>query len=152
MPPATFLSKYNETRIVLEPKLPVMDATGVTRFTDGRTVEFRHGRYTAKSAEEAELIRGSYMFGTEVWELGREPGSQQPPTEEMLERITDASVRRNLGKLRELKALEVDGDGELGGHNRPEVLAAVDRALAILTEGKEGKLGPGRPHPVQPED
>lgn len=169
MPAPQFISRATRHRMVLKPSLPYTDATGITRHDKSQTVEFVRGSFTATDLEAKKLgfdsasdlanairqrLEDLDAMGQtrEVWEKGNEPGRLHPSSEEMLERVADASVRRNLKKLRELRVLEVDGDGEQGGHERVEVLAGIDRALAILTDGKEGKLGAGRPHPVKPEE
>jgi magnesium-transporting ATPase (P-type) len=114
-----FQSKNKRMRVVIEPIHNIYGREGVQGTTQGKTIEFKDYRYLS---------------------------ALKPSAEDMLERITDAATRQNVEKLRELKALEAVGDDEQGGHNRQEVIAAVDRALGILTDGKEGKLGPGRPH------
>lgn len=168
MPAPQFISRATRHRMVLKPSLPYTDALGITRHDKSQTVEFIRGSFTAtdleakklgfsSASELANAIRQRLtdldeMGQTrEVWEKGAEPGRQHPSSEEMFERITDASVRRDAKKLRALRDLEmVEQDGQ-GGHQRVDVLAGIDRALAILTDGKEGRLGPGRPHPVKPE-
>jgi hypothetical protein len=141
-----FQSKNKRMRVVIEPIHNIYGREGVQGTTQGKTIEFKDYRYLSKSAEETEALRGAGTFNQEFWELGNAPDALKPSAEDMLERITDAATRQNVEKLRELKALEAVGDDEQGGHNRQEVIAAVDRALGILTDGKEGKLGPGRPH------
>lgn len=152
--PTTFISKATNFQIALEPEgRPILNEHGVmVARTEGLRVRFQQGTHVARDPREADLMRKAKNFNIEFWEVGNEPGAVKPSTEDMLERIADAIARRNLKRLRELKDLEAVGDGEQGGHRRTEVLAAIDRALAIFTDGKEGKLGPGRPHPVKPEE
>lgn len=159
-----FISRATRHRMVLKPSMPHADGLGIVRHDKSTTVEFTKGLFTADDRAAKKLGFDSHKAladairerledldaagqTREVWEMGNEPGRLKPSDEEMHEWITDAGLRHNVDKLKELKELEVVGDGERGGHNRPGVLSAIDTALGVLTEGKEGKRRPGRPHP-----
>lgn len=156
---AEFISRNKLQRVVLEPIRPIWGRDGQEGTTQGKTVEFTRGvfRSTPEKAKtlgfkgEAELneaLRKAGTFNREFWELGNAPDAQKPSVSEMLAKITDATAYQRVDALRELRQLETEGDGEQGGHQREEVLASIDRALGILTEGREGKRGAGKPQPV----
>jgi hypothetical protein len=157
--PVQFQSKNKRMRVVLKPKQNVYGRDGVVGTEPGTTVEFSNYVFqvddpTAKKlgfqsqTELASALRGAWSFNREFWELGNAPDALKPSVDEMLERIAEAIAYQRVDRLRELKDLETVGDGEQGGHSRHEVLAALDRGLGILTQGKEGKRGAGKPQPL----
>lgn len=156
--PVLFQSKNKRMRVVLKPAQNIYGRDGVSGTEPGRTVEFERYVFqvdepTAKrlgmtQTELASALREAGTFNREFWELGNAPDAQKPSVSEMLAKITDATAYQRVDALRELRQLETVGDGEQGGHQREEVLASIDRALGILTEGKEGKRGAGKPQPV----
>lgn len=156
--PVTFQSRNKRHRVVLTPKQNIYGRDGVTGTTPGTTVEFERNTFqvdepSAKrlgmtQAELTQALRDAGTFNREFWEIGNAPDAQKPSVQDMLAQITDATAYQRVEKLRELRQLETVGDGEQGGHQREEVLASLDRALGILTEGREGKRGAGKPQPV----
>lgn len=157
-----FQSRGARLRVVLVPERNIYGREGKIGTEPGTTVQFNNSVFWVNDANAKKLgmspseltqkLREAGTFNLEFWELGNAPGEPKPTVEDMLERITDAATRQNVDRLRELKHLEEEGDGERGGHKRSEILAAIDRPLAILTDGKEGKLGPGRPHKPKPHE
>jgi hypothetical protein len=156
--PTTFQSAHAKMRVVLEPARNIYGREGVVGTEGGKTAEFERYIFqvdepTAKrmgmtQAELTQALRDAGTFNREFWEIGNAPNALKPSVQDMLAQITDATAYQRVEKLRELRQLETVGDGELGGHNREEVLASLDRALGILTNGKEGKRGAGKPQPV----
>lgn len=159
----TFVSKHNNLRVVLEPMLPQTDATGVTRFTKGRAIEFNRGTYEANAQEARRLgyenteqlvhaIKHTpdgnprLTFNREFYEMGNAPGAQNPPVDKLLGDILDASVRRQAKRLRDILAQEEST------HKREVILTSARTALGVLGDDDLGKKRPGRPHPVKPED
>lgn len=158
---AEFISRNKLQRVVLEPIRPIWGRDGQEGTTQGKTVEFTRGvfRSTPEKAKtlgfkgEAELneaLRKAGTFNREFWEVGNEPGALKPSADKMIADASDAAMRHDIERLRGLRELETVGDGEQGGHNRQEVLTAIDIPLGLLTDGKEGKRRAGRPHPPKP--
>jgi hypothetical protein len=156
--PVVFQSRNKRHRVVIKPKQNVYGRDGVVGTEPGQTVEFENhvfqvDEYSARKLKMSQgdltaALRDSWSFNREMWELGNAPDALKPSVQDMLERIMDATAYQRVEKLRELKHLETVGDGEIGGHQREEVLSAIDRALGILTQGKEGKRGAGKPQPL----
>jgi hypothetical protein len=157
--PTLFQSSHAKFRLVLEPARPIYGRDGIVGTEGGKTAEFQRYVFqvddpTAKrlgyksQTELVDALRAAATYNTDFWELGNAPDAQKPTVQDMLAQITDATAYQRVEKLRELKHMELVGDGEQGGHQREEILTAIDRALGILTEGKEGKRGAGKPQPL----
>jgi hypothetical protein len=157
--PVTFQSAHAKMRVVLKPARNIYGRDGVVGTEGGQTAEFERYIFqvddpTAKrmgyrsQTELADALRNAGTFNREFWEIGNAPNAQKPSVQDMLAAVTDATAYQRVEKLRELRELETVGDGEVGGHNREEVLGSIDRALGILTGGREGKRGAGKPQPV----
>jgi hypothetical protein len=154
----TFVSKPRHLRIVVQTAgVPMAEkGTGlVVGKTAGAAIEFNRQQYIATDAEAARLgfgsqqelvewLRSRQTFDREFYELGKDPEQQLPLTQELLDKITYAAIRGQKDKVREIL------QAEQASHQRPEVIRTAEIALGELTDGKEGRMPPGR-RPGQPQ-
>lgn len=147
MPQAvTFVSRASDFQVTLETEgLPMLDANNiVVGKTRGRRVNFVRGTYVTRNPEEIRKLKEAGSFGNEFWEVGHQPGAIHPPEPDVLADIMTALARRQHDRLIAIQEREQET------HQRPNVLAAVARALGELGDTEHGKRAPGKPPQPKP--
>ena len=97
---------------------------------EGRSIFFNGYRYETSDPEEIEFLRNHEFFNKPrgIWEEGNAPDEPKPTQKERVRQITRASAQ---GDIDALEALLTD---EQEGHNRPEIVSAIEDALEAVEE------------------
>lgn len=122
--PVRFAARRSQgLRLVLTPRQPLYGQGGERiGQTEGLTVEFSHGLFETDDPALVEKLRSHPQRDREFVEIGAEP-DRVPSSEPVIEAILKATAELDAPALEAIKAEEESG------HNRPDVMTAVQAAI-----------------------
>jgi hypothetical protein len=129
--PVTFRSKGVNFNVIRKARHRVTHANGDVEISEGIHYNFAPtGTFTTQDRRVVEFLNRLPSFNLEFWQVGAEPGAV-PPAE-----ATIASIMR---AVRDLDVDRVDeiAREEQAGHQREQVLLAIENARGLLREGAE---------------
>lgn len=124
---ATFISRFTDLRIVIEPGDVERNHRGqVIRSHPGRAIEFARHRYETDNPQIIEFVRNHPRFNIDFWEMGNAPGEPRPTFAEQNTKIIRALAAQDVDAINEVI------QEERNTHKRQEVFAAAESALKAL--------------------
>lgn len=120
-----FRSRSRRLRIVVVPKRPQFDSTGMkVGETAGSVAEFQNGLYETDDPTYVWSLMNRASFQREFQRVGMEP-DRVPDSQPVIDALVKAAIELDVGTIEKILLAE---RGE-GGHQRPDVITLGEASL-----------------------